>query len=234
MQPFRNTFLAVGLLAAMGAGQLKAQAESPVSVSVDIGFVNQYLWRGFVLNDTPSMQPGITVGYKNFSISSWSNLSHTGPNGEAWTEHDFTLDYTKEFGKLSASVGYINYVFPNIAPGDGRHTNEVYFGAAYDTILSPSITVYRDIDDGKGWYYYASIGHSVGLVKGMSLNPSLGFGLNQHLFQTQTSISNFDVGVSLDVPTGKVTFSPFFTRSIGHSTLFGSHNMYGVTLSVSN
>jgi uncharacterized protein (TIGR02001 family) len=233
MKSICRVLAAALVLAGLGGSGLQAQDESPVSVSIDVGFVNQYLWRGFVLNPTPSVQPGISVGYKDFTISSWSNVSHTGPNGQNWTEHDLTLDYTKGFGKNSVSVGYINYAFPDLED-EAQFTHELYFGYAYDTILSPSITVYRDVDDGDGWYYYASIGHSVPLPKGLSLNPSLGLGVNQHQWISQTAVSNFDVGASLDIPVGHVTFSPFFTRMIGNTTLFGSHNMWGMSMSIAN
>jgi len=232
MKSICRVLAAAVVMAVLGSGGLQAQ-ESPVSVSLDVGFVNQYLWRGFVLNDTPSMQPGLSVGFKDFTVSSWSNLSHTGPYGQAWTEHDFAIDYTKGFGNNSVSVGYINYAFPDLEDGD-RYTSEFYFGYAYDTILSPSFTLYRDVDDGDGWYYYLSLGHSVALPKGMALNPSVGLGVNQHQWITQTAVSNLDLGVSLDIPMGHVTFSPFFTRMIGNTSLFGSHNMYGVAMSISN
>ena len=73
-------------------GTLQAQQREPVTISVGISLANQYLWRGFVSNDAPSAQPGMTVEFTNFSISSWSNLSQTGPNGQLWTEHDLMLD----------------------------------------------------------------------------------------------------------------------------------------------
>jgi len=231
MKSICRVLAAALVFAGLGGNGLQAQDESPVSVSIDVGFANQYLWRGFVLNDSPSMQPGISVGFKDFTISSWSNVSHTGPNNQSWTEHDLTLDYTKSFGKNSLSVGYINYAFPDLED-DSKYTSEFYFGYAYDTILSPSIKVYRDVDDGDGWYYYGSIGHSVPLPKGLSLNPSLGVGLNQGQWIDPTVISNVDLGVSLDIPVGKVTFSPFFTRMIGNKGIFGSHNMYGVMMSI--
>ena len=215
-------------------GTLQAQQREPVTISVGISLANQYLWRGFVSNDAPSAQPGMTVEFTNFSISSWSNLSQTGPNGQLWTEHDLMLDYTQQVGSFSLSIGYINYIFPDIEPGEGRQTNEVYFGLAHDNLLSPSVTVYRDFDEGEGWYYYLSLGHAFKLPKGLSLNPSVGGGLNQHLFIEQTTVSNCDLGVSIDIPLGGITLSPFFTRMIGNRSIFGSHNMYGVTMSLNN
>ena len=234
MKTISTWITGIALIATVGNGnQLAASSgsESPVSVSVDVGFASQDLWRGFVLNDTPSMQPGLAVGYKGLTLSTWSNLSHRGPAGQVWTEHDFTLDYSRDFGDWTTSVGYINYAFPDL--NEGKYTNELYFGLSRGGLLNPSFTIYRDVDEGDGWYYYASVGHSFSVPGGMSVNPSVGMGVNQHLFQTQTAVSNLDVGVSVDIPVSGVVFSPFFTQMVGHRTLFGNHNVFGVTMSIS-
>ncbi len=231
MKSICKVLAAAVLAAAMGSSVLQAQDESPVAVTFTTAFVNQYIWRGFVLNDTPSMQPGLAVGYKGFTVSSWSNISHTGPNGQSWTEHDFTVDYTKAIGKHSLSGGYINYAFPDLT--EGRYTNELYFGYAYDTILKPSFKVYGDFDDGEGLYYFLSMSHSFALPKGMSLNPSVGVGLNQGQWIDQTVMSDLNLGMSLSIPLGHVTLSPFYTHVIGHKTLFGNHPLYGVNMSIS-
>ncbi len=220
--------LTATLLAAPAAAQ---DTESDWSFSLDTTFVSQYLWRGFVPNDTPSLQPNISVGYKGFSVSSWSNISHTGPNGQNWTEHDVTVDYTHSFNKLGVSVGYINYAFPDLS-GSDKYTHEFYVGASYDTFLSPSITFYRDVDDGDGNYLYLSGGHSFELGKGVVFNLGAGVGLNNGQWIDQTTVSNFDTTASVDIPWGKVVFSPFFTQMVGNKGIFGNHNMFGVNMSV--
>ena len=71
--------LTICLLAMMTALPAAAQAESPWSFSFNTTFTSQYLWRGFVPNDTPSLQPTLSVGYKGVSVSSWSNIAYRGP-----------------------------------------------------------------------------------------------------------------------------------------------------------
>jgi hypothetical protein len=51
---------------------------------------------------------------------------------------------------------------------------------------------------------------------------------------SNTTVSNLDIGVSVDIPWGKVVFSPFFTEMVGHRTLFGKHHMFGVNLGIIN
>ena len=195
-------------------------------------FASQYLWRGFVLNDTPVLQPAVSFGYKGLSITSWSNFAHRGPNGQNWTEHDLSVDYAHHVGKLGLSAGYILYWFPDLTSAQGNRSQEFYAGVAFDAPLNPSFTFYRDVDQGDGNYFYLSGRRSWTLGKGVALNSSLGLGLNNGQWIDNTTISNFDVSISIDIPAGKVTFSPFFTQMIGHRTLFGTHNAFGVNLSV--
>ena len=82
----------------------------------EVGFANRRLWRGFVENDTPALQPKIAFHYKGFGVSSWSNIAHTSPHSQNWTEHEVEVEYERHFGKFKGIVGYIHYTFPDIAP----------------------------------------------------------------------------------------------------------------------
>jgi hypothetical protein len=206
---------------------------SPWSFSLDAMFASQYLWRGYVPNSSPALQPNISLGYEGFSVSSWSNVSHQIQGyGQNWMEHDLTLNYSHTFDKLSIGGGYIWYLYPGIQGQPGRDSHEFYLGTSYDTLLKPSFTFYRDFDEGDGNYFYASIGHSVDLGKGVALNLGSGIGLNNRQWIDFTTGSNWHINVSVDIPWGKVTFSPFFTQMIGNESVFGKHNMFGVNMSV--
>jgi uncharacterized protein (TIGR02001 family) len=223
----------IAALAVVGAMPAAAQDEGDFSFTLDTTFVSKYLWRGFVLNDSPSMQPAVGFGYKGLSVSSWSNFSHVTPRGQKWTEHDLTVDYSHSFDKLGVSVGYIWYAFPDVPSGMGNRSHELYAGVSYDTILQPSFTYYRDVDQGDGNYFYLGIGHSQDLGKGVALNLNTGLGVNNGMWIDVTTVSNWDLTASVDIPWGsKVVFSPFFTQMIGQKDLFGNHNMFGVNLSV--
>ena len=84
--------------------------------TLEMGFANQRLWRGFVENDTPALQPKLGFHYKGFAIYSFSNIAHTGKHAQNWTEHELELEYERHIGKWTAVVGYIHYSFPDIAP----------------------------------------------------------------------------------------------------------------------
>ncbi len=218
----------------LGPSQGLAQEETRWNFSANATFVNQYLWRGFVANDSPSFQPSASFGYKGFTVTSWSNFSYRTPRGQKWTEHDLTVDYTHVIGKASVSFGYIFYAFPDIPQGAGNHSHEVYAAISYPGFFQPSFTYYRDFDQGDGNYFYFSSGRSWMLRRGVVLNGGLGLGVNNGQWIENTTVSNFDINVSLDIPVGRIVFSPFFSESIGHATLFGSHNIFGVKMTVAS
>jgi len=226
------------IMALVGAMPAAAQDEGDFSFSLDNTFVNRYLWRGFLVNDSPALQPNVSFGYKGFSVSSWSSIHQHRESmgtdwGQNWVEHDLTVDYSHGFDNgIGVSAGYIMYAFPGVPAGEGNRSHELYAGVSYDTILQPSFTFYRDVDQGDGNYFYFGIGHSQDIGHGLALNLGTGVGLNNKQWIDITTVSNWDINVSVDIPWGKVVFSPFFTQMIGHNTVFGNNNMFGVNLSV--
>jgi len=231
-------FLSAGL-AALLATPAAAEEDGDFSFSLDTTFVNRYLWRGFKINDSPALQPNVSFGYKGLSVSSWSSIQQNRVDqgvdwGQNWIEHDLTVDYSRGFDNgVGVSVGYIWYAYPgtqHVSPAADTH--EFYAGISYDTILSPSFTFYQDVDQGDGSYYYFSIGHSQHLGKGLLLNLGTGVGLNNRQYIDVTTVSDWDINVSVDIPWGKVVFSPFFTEMIGNRGLFGKNNAWGCNISV--
>ncbi len=244
MKPISRFFL-VAILTGLGATNLPAQDEKPWSMSFDTTFVNKYIWRGQNLNNNASMQPGLAFTYKNFTVSSWSQFSHTGFGdsgvaGNHWTEHDLTVDYGFALNDtFTVNVGWINYAFPNL--GEGRYTNEIYGGISVNTFLQPSFTVYGDPHQGNGMYYNLGIGHGFDLGKGMALNLSAAAGVNQHQWIDTTTVSDVVLGVAFDIPVGtNVTLSPFYNYITGNDGLrrgpdgfYFTGHLGGVNLNIS-
>jgi len=221
------------LLGASGAqDSVLAQSGSAWALEVNATFASRYLWRGFVLNDTPALQPSVAIQVRGLSVSSWSNLAYRGPTGQAWTEHDLTLSYSRQLNRLNLTGGYIHYSFPNIPSGGGRYTHEFFVAAGYESRFRPVLAYYRDVRLGDGDYFYLSGSHTVELARAIRASLSGGVGLNRHLWQDHTAISNCDLTVELDIPGRSARLSPFFTVSVGHRTLFGSHSVFGVKLTV--
>jgi uncharacterized protein (TIGR02001 family) len=167
---------------------LSVPAFAAIEVEGDVyaGFYDKYMWRGLNLSASqPVMQGGVDLSAGGFTLSFWSNVQLSNGNspesspgaddavtnldGDEVTETDITLDYTREFGPVSVSVGDIYYNF-NV-PGN---THELYLGISADVLLSPSFTVYYDWDyandiDVDGLYYSFGVSHSFDLMEKLSL-----------------------------------------------------------------
>jgi len=147
-----------------------AEEESPTA-SADVAILSKYVWRGEEFSkDSIVIQPSATLSYKGLSINLWGNLDtdvYDGPyKDEAkWNETDFTLGYERSFGPLSLGAGYIYYALDS-----ANDSKEVYLSIGADTMLSPTLTIYREISDLSGWYINLGISHSFDLPKEMSLD----------------------------------------------------------------
>ena len=96
------------------------------------------------------------------SVSNANYLANTGKN---LNETDFTLSYTYAIDKLSLTGGYIYYGTDYTA-----ETEEVFVTIAYDTLLKPTFSVYRDINEYGGTYFNLSIAHSFPVYKEITLD----------------------------------------------------------------
>jgi hypothetical protein len=95
----------------------------------------------------------------NLIASIWANFDTTDTNGDRWqaNEIDYTLDYSFSWKFLDLSVGAIFYQFPHTsAPA----TVEAYGGVGLNVPLSPTVTLYQDLDEHDGQYVTLSIGHT--------------------------------------------------------------------------
>ena len=155
----------------LGQDATPAQADKPWSLSFDATFVNKYIWRGQNLNNNASLQPGLAFTYKNLTVSSWSQFSHTGFGdsgvaGNHWTEHDLTVDYGFALSeKLSLNVGWINYAFPNLQERTATRTSSTPASAPTRFSSRASASTVTRIR-AEGLYYNLGIGHGLDLGNG--------------------------------------------------------------------
>ena len=175
-----KTLIASGVLAStMVAGGIVSTAfaeEEKPTADLSVALLSQYVWRGYELSeDSIVIQPSMTVGYKGFGFNLWGNLDtdyfgmvegNTTTGGANFNETDVTLSYDGSMDKIGYGVGYIYY-----ALDDGLlDEQEVYVSLSYDTLLSPSLTIYRNFSHTVGWYVLAGISHSVPLTDSISLD----------------------------------------------------------------
>lgn len=161
---------------------LAVRAQTKPEFSVETLVANRYVWRGIVVTDKPVLQPSVTAGLGGFSANIWGNVDLE--NGESFdlnsNEIDYTADYSMSGGPLDFSVGAIHYTFPGTST---NATTEIYLGAGYPSLLNPSITVYRDVQDCDGAYVSAGMSPSFGLDQwstSLEMSLSLGYGSGRY------------------------------------------------------
>ena len=159
-----------------------AAVEKPTA-ELDLGVFSQYVWRGEALSKNSAVfEPSATIGYKGVSVNVWGNFdtdSHPW-NGAKYNETDVTLSYTKAIGITKLTGGYIYYALneqPAVAATANtaaipasKDTQEVFGSVGLDVILSPTITVYRDIASFPGWYVNVGVSHSIPVVDKITLD----------------------------------------------------------------
>ena len=169
-----KTLVMVGLVAlTLGSLPALAEEESPVSASADVGIFSQYVWRGFALSeDSIVVQPSASVSYGGFGLNLWGNLDTDEYMTEdsSFNEIDMTLSYDWSIDIVSLGVGYIYYGL------EGEDSQEYYVSVGLDTILAPSLTIYKDVDTFPGWYVNLGISHSISFTDDMALDLSAAIG----------------------------------------------------------
>jgi len=148
------------------------------TASADVALLSQYIWRGYGLSrDSLVIQPSVTAGYKGFSLNLWGNLDTSFQGGKdyqgsykddsKWNETDMTFSYGHSFGIVGLEGGFIYYALDN-----ADDWKEFYFSLGVDTLLAPTVTVYREISKNQGWYVNLGISHSFELPREITLDLS--------------------------------------------------------------
>lgn len=162
--------IAVTILSLFSSLPVFAEKETPAA-DLSVSSLSAYIWRGQELSrDSIVIQPSMTVSYMGFAVNMWGNMdtdpySDTSSGDENnWNETDFTLSYCKEFGIVSAELGWIYYGLDEAAD-----SQELYLSFGVDTFLSPGLTVYRDTDSYRHTYFLLGISHSFEFTEIVSL-----------------------------------------------------------------
>ena len=147
----------------------QTQDEDKVTGEVDLSVMSAYIWRGYEQTRFSAVvQPAVTASYKGFSVNVWGNLD-TRPYsatdakyGAKYTETDWTISYSRKFGIVQVTPGYIYYALSapyagGTAPLDAQ---ELFLTVGLDTILSPTLTVYKEIDHYRQWYAIFGVSHT--------------------------------------------------------------------------
>lgn len=194
--------------------------EITTDVNADVSILTDYVWRGQNYGKDGVIQPNFSIAFANgLSLGFWANYNideDRYSNSHLVSEIDYTLDYSFEVGPLGCSVGYLFYDFPR----NGGNAAEVYAGVSLDTLLAPTLTLYRDVDSIDGTYISFGIGHDLELNNKatLSLSGSLGWGSasyhNGYFGVKDSSLSDYNLSAALAyVVTDKITVTPTVSYS---------------------
>jgi len=174
---FLFTLIAIFIATVSGVFPAMAEEDKPTG-ELSVSGLTKYIWRGYEnTRHSIVVQPSMTVGYKGFSANLWGNLDTEpysttgGSNSSTWTETDFTLSYTKAIGIVNAGLGYIYYNLgaPNAGAVKPLDSQEIFVTLGLNKLLSPTLTVYKEIDHYHQWYFLLGISHAFEFNKTVSL-----------------------------------------------------------------
>ncbi|MDP8212326.1 MAG: hypothetical protein P9X22_03425 [Candidatus Zapsychrus exili] len=200
-----------------------------IEVSASLDFYDKYVWRGFLLDDDPVLQPGVNLSSNGFEGGFWGSWDLQNKDAlssdevDGWIGYGFDLGFLGEsFEKVGLSVGHTWYGFSE----SDLYSKEYYFGVTLDTFLSPYITYYNDYEDeaqggADGNYFMAGIGHSFDLSEdyGITLDLGLEYGYNDNAFiDGKGGYVLSTAGLSVPL-TEKITIAPNIGYSIPHGDL---------------
>jgi uncharacterized protein (TIGR02001 family) len=157
-------------LAAISAGSL---ARGEFSISTDMTFATEYIFRGIQLADN-ALHPSIEMKSDAFYAGFWGAIPIDNKNSKGWTdEYDFYVGYSPELSdKVTLDVGVTHYYYPL-----GDATTEAFIGISTEANgFTPSVYAYYDFDL-EALTLQGSIGYSVPLKElGVSLDLSATIG----------------------------------------------------------
>lgn len=209
-----------------------APAMGPVDLSAEVGWFGRYLWRGMTLQDAPVVQPELSASLGGFGLSVWGNVDADNADGvSGLDEYDITVSYGVGLPVASLDVGITYYMLQNASE---QNTAEAYASASAGVLLSPTLTVYRDVDLVEGWYWEAGVSHGLPLSPAANVEAAarLGAGSDRYLqgyFPTAvskalesgtTASSLTDLAFTLAVPWQPTPLATV-TPSVTWSTLMG-------------
>ena len=184
------------------AAPAAAAAEEKPTGDFTVTALNQYIWRGYELSrNSVVIQPSMTVGYKGFAVNLWGNLDtnpyFSGTGGtkysNTWNETDLTLSYTKTLGLFNVGGGYIYYALGALNKDAVKRADaqELFATVSLNTLLSPTLTVYKEVSSYRQWYFLLGVSHT------FELNPvvSLKLGASaSYLQSTYADATLFNAG----------------------------------------
>ena len=193
----------------------ETMSESGIEISGVLDSYSQYVWRGFLLDSDPVIQPGLGISFAGLTLSLWCSFDAAGDDAAMSSEVDYAVDYTYETGIFSLSLGNTFYFFPEY----DLKSMEAYFGMGIGIIGSPALVIFYDYGDeaeggADGIYVSLDLSHSQPIAMDVTFDISVHAGYNHEAF---IAGDGYDIalsgGITIPVFEG-LEFAPSITYSI--------------------
>lgn len=121
-------------LASVAPAAMTALPSLDVSITSDLTFASEYVFRGLELADR-SFQPSVEIGVDDFYAGLWANL----PIEQQDSELNYYGGYafTPPQAPLALDAGITVYHFPDT---NSNRTHEVFLGASMDNVAAPGLS----------------------------------------------------------------------------------------------
>ena len=217
-----------------GTEAAKSVEEQKPTGDFTVAAMSQYIWRGYELSrNSIVVQPSVTIGYNGFSANIWGNLdtspyfSGTGEKNysSTWNETDLTLSYTKNVGLFNLGAGYIYYSLGSLnrdAP-DRADAQEIFATVSLNTLLSPTLTAYKEISHYRNWYFLLGVSHTFEFNKMVSMKLAASA---SYLLSTYADAALFNAG------SGYGGYPKFDSNSQATDDKFNNFHDGNVTISL--
>ncbi|WP_018175165.1 MULTISPECIES: TorF family putative porin [unclassified Thioalkalivibrio] len=169
MKKFTRSALAAAIVTVGSTGGVAFTSAATAELSVNIGAVSNYYFRGFSeTDDGAAIQGGIDYEHESgFYVGTW--LSNVDFGDDTSYEMDLYLGFADEFDNgFGYDVGYLYYAYPDARDDSGSLSadfGEVYGEVSFDTgpvgLYAGMAYVVNDSSDSalekKDMYYYAGL-----------------------------------------------------------------------------
>jgi uncharacterized protein (TIGR02001 family) len=169
MKKFTRSALAAAIVTVGSTGGVAFTSTATAELSVNIGAVSNYYFRGFSeTDDGAAIQGGIDYEHESgFYVGTW--LSSVDFGDDTSYEMDLYLGFADEFDNgFGYDVGYLYYAYPDARDDSGSLSadfGEVYGEVSFDTgpvgLYTGMAYVVNDSSDSalekKDMYYYAGL-----------------------------------------------------------------------------
>ncbi|PIE89189.1 MAG: hypothetical protein CR997_12515 [Acidobacteria bacterium] len=129
------------------------QSTSGLGFESSLEYMDQYVFRGRVLDEDPALNSNLTLSVGRLSYSYYMHRDFSSDNDSSFKETNHSVEMTWLLGTAVQTMGYRFYDFGGILPD----TQELYYRIAYQSTWRPTLGTFYDIDNYNGYYFDLSL-----------------------------------------------------------------------------